>query len=293
MAAYTTATFLSSVERQSFSPANQATFSTSDILALGDEILLSTVIPELVGVREEYYVTYKDYMITANQAAYTLPQRSMGMAAREVHIVDINGNVRNLPRISVDSLNLRSHSSSTPDAFYLRGDSLVLSPTPASTTGTLRVYYSLAPGSLVETTACAVISAINTSTNVISVATIPSTWVTGNSFDLIQSTGSHAALSIDNVSTTVSGTDITLPSLPTGLAVGDYVCLAGESCLIQLPNDVRPMLATLVAAEMLISMNQPSGEKLLAKGMTRLMQSLKLITPRVSGEAEVIIPDWY
>lgn len=292
--AYTTANFLSSVERQSFSPANQATFSTSDILALGDEILLSTIIPELVGVREEYYVTYKDYTITANQAAYILPQRSMGMAAREVQIVDSSGNVRNLPRISVDTLHIRgSGTASTPDAFYLRGDSIVLSPTPSSTSNTLRVYYSSAPGALVETTACAVISAINTSTNVISVTTIPSTWVTGNSFDLIQATGSHSPLSIDNVSTSVSGTDITLPSLPTGLAVGDYVCLAGESCLIQLPNDVRPILATLVAAEMLISMNQPNGEKLLAKGMARLVQSLKLITPRVSGEVEVILPDWY
>jgi len=293
MAAYTTATFLSSVERQSFSPANQATFSTSDILSLGDEILASAVVPALVSAREEYFVTYKDYTITASTAAYTLPQRAVGLMAREVQIVDANGNVKNLPRVSLDSLHLRSSTASSPECFYLRGDSVVLSPTPSSTSGTLRIYYSLAPGNLVETTSCAVISAINTSTNVVTVTSIPNTWATGDDFDLIQGTGAHTTLAIDQNSTTISGADITFASLPANLAVGDYICPAGQSCLIQIPNDFRNAFSTLTAAEMLLAMNQPTGEKMLQKGMARLQVAVSLVSPRVAGEEEIILPDWY
>ncbi len=292
MAAYTTTLFLSSVERQSFSPANQATFSTAEILSLGDEVMQTSILPALLAVREEFLVTSLDYTITANQSSYLIPQRSVGMTIRELQIVDANGNVRNLPRISLDKLHLMSSISSTPDSFYLRGDNIILTPTPSSTTGTLRVYYSIRAGNLVQTTATAVISAINTSTNVVTVTTIPSTWSTGSIFDLIQGTGAHQYLSIDLTSTLVSGSDITLPSLPSNLAVGDYISLTGESSLIQLPPDFRPTLATLTAAEMLIAMNQPNGEKLLAKGIRSLDIAQKMVAPRVIGEEELITPDW-
>lgn len=290
--AYTTASLLTSVERQSFSPANQSTFATSDILSLADEVTKTSIIPAILGVREEYYLTYKDYTITADQAAYAIPPRAIGLTVREVQVVDSNDNVSNLPRTSVDQLDTFAASGSGPDAFYLRGDNIILVPTPSSTTGTLRVHYSLRPGNLVETTSAAVISAINTSTNVITVTTIPSTWVTGNTFDLIAANGGHRHLSVDLTSTLVSGTSITLPSLPSDLAVGDYVALQGETPVIQMPPDFHPILASFTAAEMLISMNQPSGEKLLAKAVRNLDIARSMITPRVVGEEELIIPDW-
>lgn len=290
--AYTTANFLSSVERQSFSPANQATFSTSDILAIGDEVLKRHILPAILDVREEYFVTYKDYTIVANTAAYSIHPRSIGMAVREAQLIDGNGNVRNLSRSSLDRLHLYSSSASTPDSFYLRGDKLVLLPTPSSASVSLRQYFALRPGNLIETTDAAVISTIDTATNIITVASIPSTWVTGNVLDLISREGSQQYLSIDLTSSLISGSSITLPSLPSDLAVGDYVCLAGYSPLIQLPPDFQPVLATLTAAQMIGAMNQPSGDKLFSRGMKDLEIAQKMLTPRVIGELETILPDW-
>lgn len=289
--AYTTTDFLTSVERQSFSPANQATFSTADILSLGDEVLQSTVLPALLGVMEDYLVTYTDVTIVSGTAAYTLPARSIGMGAREVQIISDNGGVTNVPRTSLDRLDSFSGSQGNPQAFYLRGDDIVLVPTPSSS-GTMRVYYFLRPGALVQTSAAGVISSIDTGTNTVVVSTIPSTWVTGNIFDLISAKGGQRHLAIELTSTLVSGTSITLPSLPSGLAVGDYVTLQGESALIQLPSDLRPALATLVAAEMIIGMSQPQGDRLYAKGIKQLETAVKLLSPRVVGEDELILPDW-
>lgn len=294
MAAYTTTNLLTSIERQSFAPANQSTFATSDILELADEVTKTTILPAIITVGEEYYLYSTDYTISEGVSAYSVPSRSFGLTVREVQIIDSNGNIKSLIRTGVDRLNKISTGTgrNTPDQFYLQGDQLILYPTPNATLNTLRIYFFLRPGTLVEQSDAAVISSINTGTNTVTVSVIPSSWTTGDSFDLIQGSGGHRHMSIDLASTLISGTSIALPSLPVGLAVGDYVALAGESPLIQMPPDFQPILATLTAAEMLLSMSQPKGEKVLAKGIRNLEATQKMLTPRVVGEEELILPNW-
>ncbi len=292
--AYTTASYISSVERQAFLPTGQATFTSSDILSMGNEAIRRYLLPSILRAREEYFITYKDYTIVANQSVYAIPYRGIGAAVRQIQLIDSNSNVREIDHISLDRVSEFSSTTGTPSAYYLRGDKIVLISTPSSAIGTLRVFYALRPGDLITTDAGAVISAINTATNVITVTTIPSTWVTGNGFDLLSKQGSHLYLDagIDLTSTLISGSDITLPSLPSDLVVGDYIALAGYSPLIQLPADCQPILATFVAAEMLIAMNQPSGSSLLTKAKNDLSEIQVILTPRVSGAPELIIPDW-
>jgi hypothetical protein len=292
MAAYTTALLLSSIERKSFAPDNQATFETSDILAIADEVTKNEILPAILEAREEFFSTYKDYSITASQGAYAIPARAIGMIAREVHVVDSGGNVRNLPRVSVDRLHMLSATTGAPEAFYLRGNNIVLYPTPSATEDTLRVYYFLRPADLVETTSTDIISAINTSTNVVTVSTIPSTWVTGDIFDFTKKDGAHEPRGIEFTSSNITSTAITFSSLPSDLAVGDYVSITGQTSLVQLPPDFQPILADFVAAEMLLNMSQPGGKELYEKAMKRLEAAQRLITPRVLGEDEIILPDW-
>lgn len=292
MAAYTTARLLASIERKSFSPSNQVTFSTADILSLADEVTKSELLPAILEAREEFFVFLKDYSITADLASYAIPARGIGMMLREVTKVNSNGDITNLVKVDPATLHNLSTSSASPEAFYLQGNDIVLWPTPSTTQDTLRVRFFLRPGDLVETTAAAVVATIDTATNIITVTTIPSTWATGSIFDLSKKDGAHEYRSIDNTSTLISGTSITLPSLPTGLAVGDYVSLSGESALVQLPSEFVPVLADLVAAEMLMNMNQPSGKDLHVRALKRLETAQRLITPRVIGEPDTILPDW-
>ena len=292
MAAYTTTRLLTAIERQSFAPANQSTFSNTDILELAGEVTKTMILPAIMGVREEFYLDYYDYSITSGTAAYAIPERSIGASIREIQLVGADGGISNLPRISIDSLHLMGDVTGSPQAFYLRGNDVVLFPTPNTTSGTLRMYFPMRPGELVATTSTAIIATIDTSTKIVTVTSIPSTWTTGNIFDLIQRNGSHVYLDTDLTSTLISGSSITLPSLPSTLAVGDYISLAGESSLVQMPPDFQPILATLTAAEMLLAMNQPKGEKLYAKGMKQLEAAQAALTPRVVGEQELILPDW-
>jgi len=286
--AFTTADLLAAIERRSFAPSNQSTFSTSEILALADEETQSLILPAILSVREEFFVTQTEVAITANRAAIDIPTRAIGMIVREVQLVNSSGHFRDLPRIEPEDV--RGSQTGSPSAFYLKGNQIVLYPAPSTTQDSLRISFFIAPGNHIETSAAAVVSAINTTTNVVTVSSIPSTWVTGNSFDLISAKGGQEYRGIDLTSTLVSGTDITLPSLPTGLAVGDYVSLAETSPLVQLPPNFRPVLAQAVAARMLQSMNQPGADDA-TKQLDRLMQAaIQLITPRVVGEDRVLLP---
>jgi hypothetical protein len=289
--AYTTTNLLTSIELKSFSPANQTTFESTEILSMTDDIIKGDIVPAIVETREDYFVTYKDYTITASQAAYDIPARASGMAVREVHILNAAGDViRNPQRIRPEEIG--DGGTGTPYCFYFRGNQIVLYPTPNTTENTLRVYYFIERGALVSITSAAVISDINTSTNVVTVTTIPSTWITGDTFDFIRKDGAHEYRGIDYVSTLVSGTALTFSSLPTNLAVGDYVNQAGESAVVQLPPNFRPALATLVAAEILLNTSQPGGEERFKRGMELLEKAKRVIAPRAEGELEIIMPDW-
>jgi hypothetical protein len=289
---YTSADLLSAIERRSFAPSNQSTFSTTEILALADEETQSLILPAILSVREEFFVTQSDITITANQSSYDVPARAIGMIVREVQLVNSGGSYKDIPRIEPEDV--RTSQTGSPTAFYMKGNQIVLYPTPSSTQDTLRVSYFIAPGSLVETSSGAVISAINTTTNVVTVATIPSTWVTGNTFDFLSAKGGQEYKGTDLTSMLVSGTDITFASLPSSLAVGDYVSLAETSPLVQLPPNFRPVLAQAVAARMLQSMNQPGADDA-SRQLDKIMQAaIQMITPRVIGEDRVLLPsNWF
>lgn len=289
---YTSADLIQAIERKSFAPANQSTFSTAEILAIADEETQSLILPAIMSVREEFFVTQSNIAITANQSAYDIPTRAIGLIVREVQLVNSSGSYRDIPRIEPEDV--RGSQTGSPSAFYMKGNSIVLYPTPSTTQDTLRVSYFIAPGSLVETSASAIVSAINTSTNVVTVATIPSAWVTGNVFDFISAKGGQEYKGTDLTSTLVSGADITFTSLPSSLAVGDYVSIADTSPLVQLPPNFRPVLAQAAAARILQSMNQPGADDA-ARQLDKLMQAaIQMITPRVIGEDRVLLPsNWF
>jgi hypothetical protein len=289
---YTTQHLLDSIGRKSFVPTGQSTFTDADLLAVADEQLLNVVVPAIISAREEYLVYSTDVSVVAGTNAYNIPSRAVGQMIRDVALVDGTNVDFNFPRLDPDMI--ETTNQGTPAGFYLKNNQVVLYPTPDTSGKTLRLFYYLRPSALVETSAAAVISSINTATNTISVASIPSTWVTGDEFDLIKQDGAQEPLAIDQTSTTVSGTDLTFASLPTGLRVGDYVALAGETPLVQLPAEFRPILAQAVAAEILDDQNQPGAEKAQKKLQEMLAAAIKLVTPRVTGQPKVITSNnWF
>lgn len=291
---FTTSDLVASILRRCFAPSGQTTFTTAEILAISDELMLTDIVPDIMSVREEFFVFYEDEAIAANQLLYNIPARAVGMLLREIWLVDDDGETidPNFPRIEPEQV--KSLTPGTPEGFMLRNNSLMLVPPALTATKTLRKWFLLRPGSHVETSDAAVVSAIDTVTNTVTVATIPSSWATGDDFDIVRQDGGQEPLAIDQTSTLVTGSTITLPSLPDTLRVGDYLSRAGETALPFLPAEYRIVLAQGVASEILALTNQP-GADAAKKRYTELRQmSRKLITPRVQGEDRVIqAPNWF
>lgn len=284
MALYTTTTLLSAINRRAFIPTGQTTFTDADLLAIASENIRNEIVPLIMKIREEYFVYHKDYAITANKQVYDIPPRAVGMVVREIHHINTSGTIQKLNRDEPEQLNSTTKTAAIPSAFFIKNNQIWLSTIPSATDGaTLRVYFMLMPNELIVTTDAAVISNINTSTNVVSVSTIPSSWVTGNIFDFIRQDGSHECVDFDQTSITVSGTDITFASLPDTLRTGDYVALAGYSPLVQLKPELRDLVAQSVACYILEKMRLPGAQSERQIYEKALINIRDMLVPRTQG----------
>jgi hypothetical protein len=288
MAAYTTTRLLNAVNRRAFIPTGQTTFSSSDVLAIADEQTRNELLPVIMKIREEFFVYHKDYDITANKQAYDIHPRSIGSIVREIHHVNTSGNIKKLDRIEPEQIDSVTRTGSIPDYFFVKNNQVWLHPIPNATQDTLREYFFLRPNDLVATSEAALISGINTGTNTVTVSSIPSTWVTGNTFDFIRQDGSHECVDYDKVSTLVSGTDIVFSSLPSTLRVNDYVALQGQSPLVQLPPEFQDLLAQATACFILEKMKL-SGAAEERKNYEKSLSSIQMmLAPRTQGSPRSI-----
>jgi len=288
--AFTTGDLLASVSRLAFVPAGQITFTNEEILAIADEETQTKIMPRLMAIREEYFVFPYTTAITQNKRLYAIPPRSIGGMVREVRRVNSNGTYIDLERIEPESV--QGEQTGTPAQFYLEGESVALYPTPSASSDTLQISFFIEQGKLVDVTQSAIISNIDTITNIVTLASIPSTWASGL-FDLTSAKGNQAYRAIDSQGT-VSSNTIQFTSLPSTLEVGDYVTLAETSALIQLPRNMRAVLSQATAARLLEAQNQPGAEKMAETAVMSLEASIRMLSPRVHGASRTLTPDlWF
>lgn len=302
MQAYTTADLLESIKQRAVLPDNQDTWSDAVLLTAATEEMRSAIVPLLMSVREEYFVTSTDVSIVAGTSRYDIPERSVGMGVREVLWVNSDGNSYPMPMMTVEDGDLTGSQSvwtangnngRSPYAYRLEWNSLVLSPAPTSS-GTMRIMYVITPGDLVETDEAAQITTIDTGTNTVTCSTVPASWSGGEAVDIIRGSGGHEYLATSSSIVSVSGTDITLSALPSGLSVGDWVALEGQSPIPQLPRELQPLLAHKVVVQVLESMNQRSAAQQADERVNKMIQSaLSIISPRVKGGAKKLVASSY
>lgn len=288
---YTSENLVTAILRRSFAPSSQRTYESTDLLAVADEIIETTLVPQISKVREEFFVNHTDLPVTADQNAYDIPARAAGLIVREIWWIDPAGAVTpDFPRYEPEEIS--GAATGNPSGFYLKNNQIILDRVPTSTSGAvLRVFFLLSPSRHVLSTSAGVISAITG--NIVTVSSIPAAWATGNVFDLIRQDGGQEPRAIDYTSTLVNGSDITFASVPDTLRVGDYVALAGETPVVQLPSNFRVALVQGVAAQILGDMSMPGADRALKNFETIMTQQLAFITPRVQGEdRQTVASNW-
>jgi hypothetical protein len=287
----TTSDLLEAIKQRGMIPDNQNTWSDPRILATATDDMRAAIIPLLMSVREEYFVMSEDVPVVIGTQRYRIPDRAAGQGIREVLWIDADGNVRSMSQLQVEDgeISAAGPGNGVPYAYRIEWDSIVLTPA-VTTPGTMRVMFVVSPGDLVSTNDAVQITGIDALTSTISASTVPATWVGTEVVDIIRGSAGCEYLSLATQITGIVGTDITLSSLPTGLQIGDWIALEGQSPVPQLPRDLVPLLAHKVVVTVLESMNQRSAAEAAEARYQKLITSaLTMISPRVKGGAKKLV----
>ena len=282
---------LTSVKRRAFSPSNQATLTDEDILELATEELHSYVVPLINGVREGYFEYYQDYSVSATDYEIRIPDRAVGGRINYIAFRTNNRDVV-IPRIDPldtyrenDALFINSLTDTNP-GYYIRNHTIILRG--QLNAQTVRVYYFARPGDLVEMTDTRQITAVTTTD--ITLSSSLGTLTTGVLFDVIRNAPGFVPLGFDQTATVVGATLTFTP--PDGVEVGDWVALANQSPIPQIPYELHPLLRerTVAAVLQALGFKQDAQLAFAAAGAMEA-KSIAMITLRADRQQPALRPN--
>ena len=188
--------------------------------------------------------------------------------------------------------------------FYLMGNDVILHPSVGPTPhGSLSFYYYLRPNSLVKDSAVATITALDKTTGNITLSSIPSgysVYVAGSNntvattFDFIKAKSAHNILDIDltinSVNSTTKVINMDPYKIPKDLEVGDYIALAGQTCIPNIPTELHMVLAQRVAQRALEALGDTEGLNNAANKIAEMENKLTtMIDNRVEGSPRKVV----
>lgn len=304
MANYTVDEFLESVKVRCLIPDSNITFQDIDILRFANEELSSILVPDILKVREEFYVvTEAQSLVTGLNARYPIPSRAIGCKLRNIQFIDGSGNKFPLTRIENENTPYFEYNSGYTyfGAFFIEGnDIVVLGTNNSSQAGDLLLSYYLRPNDLVEARRAGIITQIDRTGDgtigyiTISNSTFPSNLTTSSMVDFIQSKPNYRTydwdLTIQNINTVTKKIGILLTDIPDNLIVGDYICSAGETIVPQVPKELHPMLAQTTACRVLEALGDNNNLQIAYKKLEDMRKSLlATIENRTEGNQRKIL----
>jgi hypothetical protein len=281
---YTTDALLETTRTDCLTPEADALLTDPRLLSILTFEQMTTLVPQIMEVQEEYFVHVIDIAIDTAETAYAMPERAIGKKLRDVCLIDTEGNEVYLSRINPSDVKFYSQWEGV---FYLQNNSVMLLPGVTPQYVYLRLRYYRRPSNLCETGDAGEITVIDTVTKTVTVT--GGTWVTGDTVDFIDSTPSFDSLEDDAAITGVSNQDITFASLPDGLVVGDWISLSGTTPIPQLPYEAHPILAQLGACKALEAMGDANVKMAWARYQQMAQSFFKVITPRTDAPVRKIV----
>ncbi len=292
---YKSSDLIRSIKRRAMIPSDQSTFTDEDFLEMLNEEIQYFGIPHLLRTHEEYLLTYSDVAVSSGKSEYPIPDRAIGNKLRDVAYVDSAGSYYELARADVEQLSDYSSASVSdyPNSFYLKDNKVVLID-GIPTAGVLRMFFYMKPNRLVEDDLAGVITDIDTNTGVVTVSNFPDAFETATVYDFVGHVSPNRILDYDITVSSVNGTLKILtfdPSdLPADLRVGDFVSVAGETIVPQLPEELHPILAQRVAIAALEAMSDTEAASTAQRKLDKMEESSNtLIDNRVEGAPEKIV----
>lgn len=297
---FTSTDLIDKVVRRAAIPDSQNLYDEDEICKILTEELHSDIVPLIMGVREEYLVTNYDQAISSSQTGYRIPPRAFAQKLHDAVLLNSDGFEVGIPRAQPSQLKKRFAFGGDfryPDGtcFFFEDDKVVIYPDTSNVAGTyqLRMKYFRRPNNIVKVADAGQITAINTGTKQVTLANLPSAWTTATIFDFIKGQPSFDTLGDDKAITAVDSTNSILTfsaTLPSELAVGDWVGEAGFSPIAQIPYEIHNLLAQRAVIKILEGLGDRNGLQSAADVYKDMVDKFKtMVTPRADGSPKKII----
>lgn len=297
---YFTEDLLTSIKLRSFAPISQATFDDTNLLSMAYEELELKLVSDLIGVREDFFLTSEQQSIVANKSHYTIPARSIGGALKDVKFLDANGNVKSrFPRIDVAR---RGDYALTgePEAYYFEGDEIVLVPTPVSSIGSVEMHFPAKPSKLVLTSECAKITGKSEAAGLATFTINNNLSLTLSVGDYVDFLSSKAPFKLWSYKAQITAiTDITIDVATADVLgqdgatiepeINDYICPTDCANIPQIPTAFHPVLAQMVCVRLMESLGDINKLNAASATAEKLrVDAIKLVKNRVESTPQKV-----
>ena len=286
---YNTKTFIDRVAVKAAIPIGQTTYTEAELLDLANQELQSTILPEILRTREDYYLTQQQISVKAGQESIPMPERAVAGKINDVQIVESNER-RSIPRITTSEITGTQEGS--PESFYFRGPYLGLNPIPSRDIEIIVSYYSRPSALIIPEYGYTLLDIVVDSSgepyyNVDSKVT---NLHDNEKVDFINSSGLHHTLYQDiEIDYIDEGTRVYLIDPPANIPIGSIMVPAGQSPFIQCPQELYPWLEELVVVKIHESNGDFQAMKLAQEKANLIReQILSLLSPRAETESQII-----
>jgi len=277
---------VTSIKRRASMPTSQSLFTVADLLALADEEMQTVIFPVIMSIKGDYFVNNSDTTMTT-ATSYAIPNDAIGLKLKDAYWLDADGEEHQIPSVNLADVTGEVIRGWLGIGYYLQKNSVIL--TPNSKDGdTLRLKYYRRASKMVPNDEGGQITAINTGSGVVDVDNIPTAWAITDTFDAIDQNPGFETQDSDLTISAITTTQMTFDDV-TNLAVGDWVCMAGETTIPQITPEAHSLLAQSVAVKCLESLGDP--KMLVAQGKFEQIKTnfIDMVAPRADGQVKKII----
>lgn len=287
---------ISTIRRRAFIPRDQSTYTDTDFLEMATEEVNIGLMDQIMEARGDYLVEFEDAPLVNDVYEYSVPSRAHGNKLRSVSIVDENGDVvSELTQVSLDTPAEDCSSSS----IYMRNNKVVLNGRDFSTSHFLRMSFYIRPNKLVLDNRGAVITSITDSvddsvaTKVLTFTTLPGHFTSELKYDVTGAKSPNKILSYDlvprSINLTTKAITFTAADLNADIAIGDYITMAEETIVPNVPTEYHPVIAQRVAVACLEAMGDEQNKQSAERKLAQMERSvLKIVSNRIEGQPKKI-----
>lgn len=274
---YTSDDVIARLRIYDFSTGSQTQLEPTDLLKVADDVIKSEIVPVLITLNENFYVTRLEANFVVNQSEYALPQFAMYNMISNAKFVNSTGQEFDINPVPINRSIVRNYTlAGQPSEYYLENKTISFFPPPASALDKYRIFYFRRPAFLTLSANVAIITAVNKATGLVTYASLPAAGFTATSVhDFYSSNSPFVRLGDAITATAQAGVTQTFPVASVqNLSIGDAVSVTGYCHIPDIPVELQLLLVQLMKSKVATSQTDQTKYAMTQDQVEKKMASL-------------------